>query len=100
METNIFVYWSDGLGDRAFYHHYRNGGRGVCQNAMKIARPSDQFFQMPGVGGDNTKVDCVVMKEVFSCKKSRRKTLSWNNSCLIEGGQEDVTRLKSFECAT
>ena len=26
MATNIFVYWLDGLGDRAFDHHTRNGG--------------------------------------------------------------------------
>ena len=26
MATNIFVYWLDGLGDRVFDHHTRNGG--------------------------------------------------------------------------
>ena len=28
MATNIFVYWWDRLGDRAFDHHSRNGGEG------------------------------------------------------------------------
>ena len=28
MATNIFVYWWDRLGDRAFDHHSRNGGGG------------------------------------------------------------------------
>ena len=28
MATNIFVYWSDGLGVQAFDHHSRNGGGG------------------------------------------------------------------------
>ena len=31
MATNNFVYWSDGLEGRAFDHHRRNGGRGICQ---------------------------------------------------------------------
>ena len=31
MATNIFVYWWDRLGDRAFDHHSRNGGGGGGQ---------------------------------------------------------------------
>ena len=34
MATNIFVYWSDGLGDQAFDHHSRNEGRGNCQQKL------------------------------------------------------------------
>ena len=34
MATNNFVYWSDGLEGRAFDHHRRNGGRGICQQKL------------------------------------------------------------------
>ena len=34
MATNTFVYWSDGLGGRAFDHHSRNGERGICQQIL------------------------------------------------------------------
>ena len=34
MVTNNFVYWSDGLEGRAFDHHSRNGGRGICQQKL------------------------------------------------------------------
>ena len=30
----IFVYWWEGLGGRAFDHHSRNGGRGICQQKL------------------------------------------------------------------
>ena len=34
MAANNFVYWSDGLEGRAFDHHRRNGGRGICQQKL------------------------------------------------------------------
>ena len=45
MATNIFVYWSDGLAGRAFDHHSRNGGWGICQQKLPAF---DHFFEWPG----------------------------------------------------
>ena len=39
--VNVFVYWSDGLGDRAFDRHSRNGGAGHLPT--KIARGAGHF---------------------------------------------------------
>ena len=43
------IFWSDGVGGRAFDHDSRNGGRGICQQNCPQGRAFDQFFQMPGV---------------------------------------------------
>ena len=44
MATNIFVYWSAGLGGRAFGHPNRNGGRGICQQILPVGPSIFQFF--------------------------------------------------------
>ena len=49
MATNNFGYWSDGLEGRAFDHHRRNGGWGICQQKLPQNRAFEQFFQMAGV---------------------------------------------------
>ena len=48
MAYNIFVYWSDGLGCRAFN---RRSGNGAGHLATKVARRAGcltKFFQCPG----------------------------------------------------
>ena len=54
MATNIFVFWSDGLGGggrRAFDHHNRNGGRGICQQKLPAGPSIFQFFFQGLPGG-------------------------------------------------
>ena len=53
MATNNFVYWSDGLEGRAFDHHRRNGGRGICQEKLP-AGPGiwTIFLNARGMPGD------------------------------------------------
>ena len=52
--VNVFVYWSDGLGDRAFDRHSRNGGRGICQRKLLAGPGILPFFsnarRLPGEG--------------------------------------------------
>ena len=44
MVTNIFVYWSDGLGDQAFDRHSRYGCRAFANESCPQGRTFDQFF--------------------------------------------------------
>ena len=48
MATNIFVYWSDGLGDRAFDNHSRNVGWDIYQQKLHAVPGILPFFQVPG----------------------------------------------------
>ena len=71
MATNSFVYWSDGLGGRAFDHHSRNGGHGICQQKMPATPGISPFFQMLGVcpGPGDAGIDLHITKQVsFVCK--------------------------------
>ena len=49
MTTNSFVYWSDGLGGRAFDHQSRNEGPGIYQQKLAAGPGIWIFFQMLGV---------------------------------------------------
>ena len=49
MATNIFIYWSDGLGGQAFDHHNRNGGGGHLPTEIDHrAGHLSNFFKCPG----------------------------------------------------
>ena len=84
MATNIFVYWSDGLGGGAFDHHSRNGGRGIC-HATKIACRAghlSSFFKRLGFArGGCSRLELT-------------RTLGANN--LIKGGGGDFFVSRNF----
>ena len=55
MATNFFVYWSDRLRGRAFHHHSKNGGLGICQQKLPAGPGICPIFSkargLPGRGG-------------------------------------------------
>ena len=48
MATNIFVYWSDGLGSRAFDRHSRKRGGAFANENCPHGRALDHFFKCLG----------------------------------------------------
>ena len=69
MATNIFAYWSDELGSRAFDHHGRKGGRGICQQKMPAGSGiSPIFFNVRALPGGMlaSRIDLHITKQVFS----------------------------------
>ena len=88
-QSNISVYWSDGLRGQAFDHHSRNGGRAFANQNCLQGQAFDQFFQilggMVGAGIDShiLQVTDNSCKLTTVCNKLVRKNdLSVNQLCV------------------